>query len=287
MREAPSKQQQAADLRPEFNRRYSAALDVVLQGRLVPNSSLFPPLAPNRSYPEYRALVELGPPAVPFLLEKAATGQDMLRGQQLPWFALGDITKIEPPFLRIGAKRPDPERVRSTFEKHYREWKEATTASTQSQAIERLKGLGPDATSLVFEKVLGGDDGLSPLLEDLQRAEGRMWVIAWCQDRDRAASRFAQAYQEWRSAGTVGERAKAWAQIRSLGVDALPWIVEKLEEGEQTLLPLFDDLTDGKAIKPEDVPSDRARLAARWWDGNKVNWTIPPISAASFQQEKH
>jgi len=156
----------------------------------------------------YRNIIDLGMPALPYLMEKIEKGNWALSG------AVGKITK-----------------------KRFEEY-------------ERPKDYAGDSKS--YAKVV---------------------IQWWPKGRKLTPQHFGQRYSQWKNLkgeGKEDEAKKKSEEIRSLGIAALPVMVEKVKEGEKELIPLISKLTDGQ-VDPNASPSQ----CFAWWQDNKEKWLIP------------
>lgn len=69
-----------------------------------------------------------------------------------------------------------------------------------------------------------------------------------------------------------------YKRIKSLGIEIIPLIMEKLKKKEYDLIPLLDYLTDN-AISDKEFETDldskqKADIWIEWFENNKKDWTI-------------
>lgn len=186
-------------------------------------------------------------------------------------------------------------------------------ARTDNAAYAAIVALGPRAAPLVLEK-LPESRFLGAALERMtarrlspgERSEAAsregavaVWRRWWGEGRRSAPERFAAAYREWREARRRGERllrseeavldadgrlreergetalGRAFEGMRAPGIDALPWIADRIRAGDADLLPLFGDLTGGLGATGVGSREDRVRFSIEWWDANRPDWTLP------------
>ncbi|MFW6119210.1 MAG: hypothetical protein ACOC7S_02645 [Planctomycetota bacterium] len=94
---------------------------------------------------------------------------------------------------------------------------------------------------------------------------------------------YRTSVEEWWQGGqqlTEGRFDQAYAEgdleaIRSLGVAALPRIMEKLEGGDHRMLNVVQGVTVGKANLEGESPAERAASCLAWWEANRKWWSIP------------
>ncbi len=70
------------------------------------------------------------------------------------------------------------------------------------------------------------------------------------------------------------ELMQVYTDLKNMGLDLLPLIVEKLQAKDYDLLPLFSELANygGRNASPPDA---RAKSMLLWWDNNKERLVIP------------
>jgi hypothetical protein len=171
---------------------------------------------------EYDQIVQLGLPAVPYIIKKMETAPQAFALDQ----ALAEITKVKFDLM----------------------------------PIEKEK-----------EEVRTG----SPSWKSMQDA----WISWWKEGRKQTPRRFEALYSEWKKfekAGKEGEAVGREQKIRELGIVALPCIVQKIEQGDDNLLPAFLYLTD-KEVGTTATVSE----ALSWWAANKEKWTLPDVDIST------
>ena len=97
--------------------------------------------------------------------------------------------------------------------------------------------------------------------------EYELW---WDQGRSRTPEVFAkkyQAYSEARKNGNTEEIARTFRLLQNMGIIILPNILDKMEEGDETLLPMFVYLSGEKTLK---TIAD----CYQWWEKNKEDYKI-------------
>lgn len=112
-------------------------------------------------------------------------------------------------------------------------------------------------------------------------------ILLWWHSRNDVRDHFCGRASRWRELSgrhsSDSELQLARFSLRSLGIDALPLLVERFELGEYDLLPFFDELTDGKVMPRVALAEEQAKRCVQWWAANKQDWTIPPVSAAKLK----
>lgn len=188
----------------------------------------------------------------------------------------------------------------ATFEERYRAWVEYTetqdslsSAAGINPALESIIDLGPAILPFLIEKMekkaykldfqLGfavfrlskkqfGKDEYPEVRDSITEAQA--YVKWWREERKRTPEIFARLFKQWKSYRDTNQTEQAESQsknIRDLGIDALPLILNKIETGENDLIPVVAWITsDGvaKAASREQCVS--------WWAANKEKWTLPP-----------
>jgi len=203
----------------------------------------------------FLAIVELGPPAVPYMIEQVREHGRTYGG------ALGRITK-----WRYHVDREEP--VTGDYVWHVREFPEIR------------KDTGPPDYRVVV--IHWWDHGRRQTPAKFEEAY-REWMalLRKGEVRNRPLWREEVVYYP----ESVARRkvntplGDAYEAMRDLGIDVLPLIVEKLRAGEFSLLPLLAELTDGWAFNGAvaGVPLDaEAQFAIGWWERNKDKWLLPP-----------
>ena len=103
-----------------------------------------------------------------------------------------------------------------------------------------------------------------------------VWKRWWEEYRPTIPARVEVLHRQWKGAIDQGKSAEAeqlYGAMRDLGVLALPPVVDAISQGEQGLVPLVSDLTDG-AVKA-DASKEQV---ITWWADNKAKWTLPEES---------
>ncbi len=117
-----------------------------------------------------------------------------------------------------------------------------------------------------------------PDIKQKTRLNRRMlWLRWWNEGRKQTPQQFEKLYQEWKSLkkkGKTEEAEEKYQRVKDLGITALPYMIEKIEQGDSELIPALSELTDGqvdKNVKKEECLS--------WWKKNKDKWTLPPVES--------
>jgi len=104
------------------------------------------------------------------------------------------------------------------------------------------------------------------------RACTKAMIEWWSNAREETPKRFEQLYSERKKLldqGKDEEAKKKEIQIRCLGLAALPLIMEKAREGDTTLHPIVEGITNGKT---KDMSQPQL---ATWWEKNQGQLRIP------------
>ena len=65
-------------------------------------------------------------------------------------------------------------------------------------------------------------------------------------------------------------------EVSGLGIDVLPLLIEKLDQNDYDALPFVDRLTDGVGAFSCFKAADGASGTLFWWKRNKDDWLLPP-----------
>jgi len=212
-REALSSENKGS-IRIEFETKYQAWKEYISQSGLRFLSRAKPPLS---SIPEYQEIIDLGVPALPYIIEKIE--QDRIDGRKL-FRAVEEIAKVK---------------IRGKYDK------------------DKKVVVFPD-----FPNVKAGES---------------VYVYWWKEGRACAAQQSEKFYQEWKELNQEGKEAEAKAKYQRMidsGVAALPYMLEKVKQGDVELVPAISVLTDNK-VKKDAKQSE----CLEWWEKNKEKWLIP------------
>jgi len=183
--------------------------------------------------------MDLGLPAIPYLMEKMEAGD---------WLLATGVSRI----------------TRRCF--HSSEYPEGSALGDVHTIARMLLAWwrgGREATHIRFNE----------LWEKWRtiKAPGRtlLWTAKVYLYDDRGELSTPQAGMEFTAAGEI------YSAIECLGIAALPLIVQTLNEGHPDLLPIALKLTDGAGGlgDPSRLPPIEDFL--RWWEANKEDWLIP------------
>jgi hypothetical protein len=194
------------------------------------------------------------------------------------------------------------------------------TKLAEIESFHEIVLLGPSAIPFMIERIEESRRMSDPFGHILHIAVRRITkasfppaadVVSWWKSRGDLPARFEKHYTNWKQARAKGplvlqteqhvyndstkrierkltetELGQAYKALRDLGIDALPLIVEKVKAGDLDLLPLFDELTDGIGHTYVGTLQERAKFTLNWWEANKKDWLVPPVSAAKLKDDK-
>lgn len=196
--------------------------------------------------PEYRAIVALGPPVLPYLVERVCNGPADRTGPRaldlLPAFT--EITKWDPTV-----------------------WAQPTAdAGLASQR---------DAVAAWWT---GGAPGIDGTFSDLHAA----WHEAVGQGTDEVVlytleMRLRPGYGSMSQSRPIPTApGRIYLRVEALGIAVLPMLLEEVEAGHVEWLPLIIRLTDGAPpVNPMLTVEMRVAQVREWWEANKQDWLIP------------
>ncbi len=105
------------------------------------------------------------------------------------------------------------------------------------------------------------------------RAKIRLYLRWWQASRLQTPQRFKKLHSEWKKFKRQGKESQAkdrQAQIRRLGLAALPDIMDQIMHGDKELISIVSTLTRGKVD-----PNATLDECVSWWQDNKEKWRIP------------
>jgi len=197
----------ADDLRAEFDRRYEAWKHSQKQ----PQRSFFASLTK-----ELYDLIELGRPALPYLIEKLENKPDE------------DFMLVYPVLV-------------------------LTQKLLTMEELEQLI------------KIYGSPDS---------KVSARAYAKWWKTGRLRSSERFSKYYHAWKRAKQRGDKSTAdenFMDIRRLGLDVLPQVMDKIRQGDEGLIPIVSIWT---SYQLKEGASLKECLA--WWEAHGQEYLLPP-----------
>jgi hypothetical protein len=127
----------------------------------------------------------------------------------------------------------------------------------------------------------------------------KLWIRWWKEGRKQTPQLFRKLYSRWKQLGKNGEielqsevtvykyetktiqtnirnteAGEIYGAMRGLGIAALPYMMEKIKEGEYDVLPLVWELTDGAYLSVLE-PAAQAKVCLEWWSREKDKWVLP------------
>ena len=102
-----------------------------------------------------------------------------------------------------------------------------------------------------------------------------LWIDWWNNGSELTKQRFGAKHNEWKAMKKETKDEKSFAQNRlsemtDLGIPALPFMIERVKQGEIDFIPLISKLTDTKLAETATTEQCLA-----WWEANKQKWLIP------------
>ena len=94
-----------------------------------------------------------------------------------------------------------------------------------------------------------------------------IWLYWWEKGRRQTQRLFNEKYQIYYKIDALStmDKAQAFERLQNMGIIILPNLLEKMEGGDETLLPMFAYLSGQKNLK--DVSECR-----KWWEANKEDF---------------
>jgi hypothetical protein len=184
---------------------------------------------------------------------------------------------------------------RAAFEARYQAYKQSCETWLQDHpgAAWRYPGkelmdIGPSGVPFLIEKMAKGEDPQyfprehaaccvltkkrfsATEISDAAKNHvlPEMWV-RWWQDRSKTPQVFSGLYTKTQSPNAM-ESLAASTEIRDMGVDAIPLIVEKIRGGDEKMVPLVSE------IMGKEVGSTSSAVLA-WWSANEKNVRLPDL----------
>lgn len=102
----------------------------------------------------------------------------------------------------------------------------------------------------------------------------RLYVKWWKKGRKKTPQQFAKLYADWDrqvKEGQTAEAEKTLDLIRRMGIEILPLITKKIEQGDDRLAPFVNKLMRKEVLKPN---ADR-KAALDWWKANEAKYKFP------------
>jgi len=187
--------------------------------------------------PEFKGLVDLGPPATGLLVEKMKKADAHQAGALAE--ALLRITKKRyPPTI---LKPDDAAKRVALLSQWWQEGRKGTKAAFTT-AVAHWK------TAKAKSKLLEVD-AMTISYDDVNKTIVR------------------KPTQE------MTDLQRAYDELDNMGIEILPCLIEQFQAGEYDLLPLFSELSrvgaTGKTVE------ERAQSLRKWWEAHKEMWVLP------------
>lgn len=189
--------------------------------------------------------------------------------------------------------------LKDRFESEYRAWKKSveekpfSSAPQYNEHMTQIVNMGVSVLPLIIEKMEKKEFKMDFLLEsavysisrkDFEKEdwpEGRrggshaaaaMYIDWWHSGIKETEESFNGYYRKWKEdlAGKKQEMAqeKLWS-IQKLGIAAIPFMIEKIKEGDLEFISIISDHTNGSLS--ETASKDEC---VDWWNENKDKYTI-------------
>ncbi len=156
-----------------------------------------------------------------------------------------------------------------------------------------------DAVAHITQKVFTADQYPDGNVNNLSEG-AKLYVAWWATGRKDIAATFEKFYTDWKAAKKDGENiismdevvydsvtmtvkpiknsqtpfGDAYYGMKNLGIDILPLIITKVQANDYNLLPLFSELTGGKAHYDPKIEK-RVKNVLGWWEKNQDKLTLP------------
>lgn len=213
-----------AELRSEFDSRFNAWL--AARAKWIDEHPYASYLA---DLPEQQAIVEMGPPVVPFFIDMF---DEEISERKWDNRLQADIVGI---LMRITWKSfPESEWPKGTYGKHK----------------ERME----------------------------------LYVKWWREGRKKTPEQFAKLYSAWvkqTREGNTKAAEETFGLLKRMGIEILPLVTKKIEQGEDRLVPFINKLMRQDVLKPNATRKD----ALDWWKANECKYKFTAIIAAVRAQD--
>ncbi len=222
---------QNRDAKMVFESKYKAWQEHCKQPEIGLSSSIKPYIDND----PYREMVQLGIPVLPYMIEKIEND---------PYGGGRFLCALAPPNMAVAL----PTITKKKF--HIR--KTEQPPSEFRWTVEEF----PDMRDMSIPPV-----------------RYKLWLRWWKEGHKQTPQCFENLYKEWQELKKQkkDKDAKAkYQQMLDLGIAALPYMTEKVEQGDTELIPAISVLTDGK-VKKDTKQSE----CLDWWKKNREKWLIP------------
>jgi len=102
----------------------------------------------------------------------------------------------------------------------------------------------------------------------------RLYVKWWKEGRKKTPEQFAKLYADWDKQvkeGKTAEAEKTLDLMRRMGIEILPLIMKKIEQGDERLVTFVNKLLRKEVLEPN---ADR-KAALGWWKANEAKHKFP------------
>jgi len=192
------------------------------------------------------------------------------------------------------------EDLKSRFESEYKAWKTmvdnniASSLATTNPHLYEIVKMGVPVLPLIIEKMekkeyardfsLGVAFALitKKVFEKEDFPEGaiqgdaiinaRMYIDWWHNGIKNTSDSFNRYYQEWKrylAEKNTEEAEKKLKNIKNLGIAAIPFMIDKIKEGDMEFIKIISDHTNGSLN--ENASKDEC---IQWWKENSDKYTI-------------
>ncbi len=111
--------------------------------------------------------------------------------------------------------------------------------------------------------------------------EMALYVKWWKEGRKETPRKFADLYVKWdqfKNEDKTKEADETLDQIRFMGIEVLPLVIQKISDGDERLLPFINKLMRKNVV--EDHPTRESVL--KWWQANEslLRFPDPPVDSS-------
>jgi hypothetical protein len=200
-------------------------------------------------------------------------------------------------FLSVDRATAEDGNLKKLFEEKYIEWKKHVKDNpledlpTANKEFAEIVKLGVPALPYIIDAMERNDDiylanavlvitwktfdetdspdAVSPDLRIMRK----LYISWWKSRRGKCSEKFKELYNKWRETKNIGNARlseEIYMRLEGLGVESLPYIIEKIKSGDSELIPMISFLTRNeipKTATPEDV--------IKWWAKDNKKWSLP------------
>jgi len=198
--------------------------------------------------------------------------------------------------------------TKEDFNKEYQEWKDwvdnskMVTPNFKSPKLKKIINLGVQVLPYIFDEIQKGTDIYSKyILEavpyisrkqfEIEKWEGKfgldfkakeLYLHWWKEGRKETPSIFNKYCTDYEAAikdKREEDSKELLMRIKRLGIDVLPYMIEKLKNENEYLVPVFIELTTVKDSDKNLKETATKEECLKWWEENKENWLLPPVES--------